>query len=665
LSLISADSIHGRCPSCGQLGLVGQACGTERCEAAGFHLIPDQGMRASARIRGRGGEEALGRVIEGFLVARQVGSNGFGDVYHALELPDLRTRVLVEIAHDEEVLSSRQAQEIKRVARALASVDHPSILRLARAGTFLGRTFLLTEPIAGGVALDVYLLRCRSEGRAPTFDFARAVGGCLFEALAAAGVEQVVHGSLESSDILVDDADTKSVQVRITGFGRPRPGHSARYAAPEIFRGDPVGAWTDLYAAAAIACELLTGRRFLETASTDLDVLDSTLAAGFDPLSGLPPVRLSEETRAFFSRGLAAEPWARFRSAEEMGAAFHDVIASLRALHGASITQPVGAAAAARQVMDAEPDDDDLESTRALVAAPAPAAPARLPMPPPASDSPRTAVLPASWPDANTTAPPEPIDVADPISSTVAAPSDLGTPRSAAPSSPAPAARRVGSAAVWLGIGLLCAGAVVFWVWTRWASPAAGPEAADRGGDGIVVVPSPQGGPSLAAPAEQAPPPEIAAPAAPTALPLSAEVVAADPPPSDPAAATGARQHAVASAPTDSELPAAARPWPEWKDELAGPDVLGVARRYEVRANEAREAGDAARAEQLAARAEVAHKTPRARAQRAQELAWRGQHAAALEIYDLLAAESEPGPDRDAYQAAAERLRARVAAPPR
>lgn len=140
-----------------------------------------------------------------------------------------------------------------------AGAPHAAVVSPAGAGVADGVPYLAYEYVEAE-SLDV---RARPRA-APAAEVALPRLVQIAEALDAAHGQGLVHGALHPRDVLV-----ASEKVRVGGFGVVaaldrvgRRGPLRRpYAAPEQIAGGDWGPSADRYALAAVACELLTGRR--------------------------------------------------------------------------------------------------------------------------------------------------------------------------------------------------------------------------------------------------------------------------------------------------------------------------------------------------------------------------------------------------------------------
>jgi len=174
-------------------------------------------------------------------------------------------------------------------------------------------------PYVSGESLDAAI---RQYGPAPAGDAIRLIGH-VAEALDSAARLGVFHGSLHPRDIIVTPGET-----HVTGFGVAQAlgrvglhGPIRRpYVAPERESGEAWGAAADIYSLAAIAYEVLTGRRALPGTDQPLPALNDirvhdgaalreALESALDPDPGRRPGRAGDFAAAFaaaLSDGAAA-----------------------------------------------------------------------------------------------------------------------------------------------------------------------------------------------------------------------------------------------------------------------------------------------------------------------------------------------------------------------
>jgi len=187
-----------------------------------------------------------------------VGAGALGPVFRCYDPETDRVVAVKAFPLD---ITPEQASELAAAFAHLATLNlaHPSIIAPLGAGAEGSTAFLVQEYFVAE-SVDVAL---RQYGPAPIPDALRLVGQ-LAGAIDFAAVTGVRHGSLHPRDILVAPHE-----VRLTGLGvaqsveqigfrvAPRRPYSAR----ERVEGQPWTTAADVFALAAVAFELLTGKR--------------------------------------------------------------------------------------------------------------------------------------------------------------------------------------------------------------------------------------------------------------------------------------------------------------------------------------------------------------------------------------------------------------------
>ncbi|MFG6414885.1 HDOD domain-containing protein [Roseateles sp. DC23W] len=206
-------------------------------------------------------------------------------------------------------------------ARAVSRLTHPNIVPVFEADTQAGHSYLVFEYVSGGTLSQ----RLRAGPKPSAAEAVTWVLGML-EGLKVAHAAALVHRDLKPSNILMDargrprvmdfgiaarvsaDVDSPS---RIVGT----PG----YISPEAARGAAPHPQMDVFAAAVMLAEMLSGQRLNHDpdpwrAIQRVQTTELQLPPGLDGVD--------DALRAIVQRGLAREPSARWASA----AALHDAL---------------------------------------------------------------------------------------------------------------------------------------------------------------------------------------------------------------------------------------------------------------------------------------------------------------------------------------------------
>ncbi len=256
---------------------------------------------------------------------RRLGSGGMGAVYLA-ERADGHFEQRAAIKLIRGVPNEETLAHFARERQILATLQHPDIARLLDGGATPGGQPYLVMEYVEGEPIDVF---CNE--RALPLDARLRLFEEVCGAVQFAHQRLVVHCDLKPSNVLVR-ADGTPVLLDFgiaRALDRQRRANALEagyftpgYASPEQLRGDAVATATDVYSLGLILFELIAGR------NARIDAADRTIA-----LLGDAAVRPSEiaddvpwrgglagDLDAIVLRATAAEPSARYSSAEALGA---------------------------------------------------------------------------------------------------------------------------------------------------------------------------------------------------------------------------------------------------------------------------------------------------------------------------------------------------------
>jgi cytochrome c-type biogenesis protein CcmH/NrfG/predicted Ser/Thr protein kinase len=208
---------------------------------------------------------------------RLLGQGGMGAVYLADDTT-LDRRVAIKVVSEKLGADSEVRARFLREARAMASVEHPHIVRVYAYGEAEGKAYLVMEYVEG----ETLAARIRRQGRLPVGESLEILRQVV-EALEAAWEKRIVHRDVKPSNILLDQRG----RVRVGDFGLAKPLRMAgdatlsqtgyilgtpHYISPEQARGQPVDFRSDIYSLGVVFYEMLVGERPF-AGTTPMDVV--------------------------------------------------------------------------------------------------------------------------------------------------------------------------------------------------------------------------------------------------------------------------------------------------------------------------------------------------------------------------------------------------------
>ncbi len=238
-----------------------------------------------------------------------------GDVYRALD-PELGRSVALKVIAAHLSRDERFRRRFEREWRMMATLDHPNVVAVYRAGEEAGRLFMAMR-FVDGQGLDA---RIAQDGPlAPTE--AVAVIAEVAAGLDAAHAAGLVHRDVKPANILLAGGG----HVFVTDFGLTVPAQrltaltstgqfmgTVAYAAPEQIRGADLDARTDVYALGGVLHHCLTGQPPYP-ADTALEAIAAHLSDTAPRPSTLAPVPVAFDE--VVARAMAKDPADRYASA--------------------------------------------------------------------------------------------------------------------------------------------------------------------------------------------------------------------------------------------------------------------------------------------------------------------------------------------------------------
>ncbi len=288
----------------------------------------------------------IGSRIAHYLVKGRLGAGGMGEVYLAND-EKLDRDVALKLLPDSTVADATARARLVREAKLASALNHPNVCHIYEVGEAAGHAYIAMEHVAGRP------LAQSIPGDGLPLETTLRYAGQLAEALAHAHDRGVLHRDLKSSNVMI----TPEGRVKVLDFGlakRAAPADAANeatraadsvtqagsvagtlhYLAPELLRGQPADARSDLWALGVILYEMASGKLPF-TGRTGFEASAAILREMPAPLSAHVPAGV----RGIIARCLAKEPAQRYQRAGELRAA-------LEAISSDTATHPVAAATA-------------------------------------------------------------------------------------------------------------------------------------------------------------------------------------------------------------------------------------------------------------------------------------------------------------------------------
>lgn len=244
---------------------------------------------------------APGTRLGAWRVREWLGAGGMGEVYRVARADgqyEQDAALKLMASRDRDVW-----ERFNRERQLLANLDHPNIARLIDGGVVDdGRPYMVMELIEGQPLC--------APGETAGLSLRSRLGlfGKVCEAVSHAHSRLVLHRDIKPANILVKHGEPRLLDFGVAGLIAESESDlhapmTLAYAAPEQIARQPVSVAIDVFGLGATLCEYLTGQPPLR---------DGTAIR-------LPPNSLDADLRAILNRAVAADPSARYESAEALG----------------------------------------------------------------------------------------------------------------------------------------------------------------------------------------------------------------------------------------------------------------------------------------------------------------------------------------------------------
>ncbi|MFW6187789.1 MAG: Stk1 family PASTA domain-containing Ser/Thr kinase [Actinomycetota bacterium] len=280
------------------------------------------------------GRNLVPRLInDRYEVGETIGRGGMATVHVGRDLR-LGRRVAVKVLRPELARDATFHERFKREAQSVAALNHHSIVSVydtgeipAQTGEEVDRPFIVMEYVPGRTLRELI----HEDAVTPQEAVELTLG--ILDALEYSHRAGIVHRDIKPANVIV----TPDRQVKVMDFGIARAVEdtapaltqaqavlgTAQYLSPEQARGESVDARSDLYSAACVLFEMLTGRAPF-VGGSPVDIAAQHVRDRPPAPSELDP-RLGHRVDAFMARALAKDRSARFQDAGQMRRALREL----------------------------------------------------------------------------------------------------------------------------------------------------------------------------------------------------------------------------------------------------------------------------------------------------------------------------------------------------
>lgn len=249
-----------------------------------------------------------GAVVGRFELLRELGRGGFGVVFAARDRELGRLVAFKALRRSSRARPDAIEKPLREEAEAAARLNHPNVVTLHDYGLHEGTPYLILELLEGETLHE----RLKRGALGP--DEAIGIAADMARGLVHAHAQGVLHRDLKPANVIL----TAQGGTKILDFGLARlvdraglSGGTPAYMAPEQLRGGPGDARTDVFSAAVVLFQMLSG----ELPFPPRDGKSTVLEPG--PSPRLPIADVPPELAALLASALSKDPTDRPQGAAQ------------------------------------------------------------------------------------------------------------------------------------------------------------------------------------------------------------------------------------------------------------------------------------------------------------------------------------------------------------
>jgi serine/threonine protein kinase/tetratricopeptide (TPR) repeat protein len=261
----------------------------------------------------------IGSTVGHYRVEGRLGAGGMGVVYRAHDLQLQRT-VALKLLSSHLTEDAHARARFLTEARAAAALDHPNICTIHETGETAAGLPYIAMALCQGESLKSRIAR----GSLPAAE-AASIALQMTRALASAHARGVIHRDVKPGNVmiapdglvkLVDFGLARITDASVTATATARG--TFAYMSPELLRGEPADARSDLWSLGVVLYEMLTGLRPFR-ADSDAALLYTIVHERPAPILAVQP-DVPDDLARVVDRLLHEDPAARYPDARALAA---------------------------------------------------------------------------------------------------------------------------------------------------------------------------------------------------------------------------------------------------------------------------------------------------------------------------------------------------------
>jgi tetratricopeptide (TPR) repeat protein/predicted Ser/Thr protein kinase len=290
----------------------------------------------------------IGKTLGRYRIEASLGAGGMGVVYRARDT-ELDRPVALKLLTEESAPGAAARERLLSEARAASALNHPNIATIYEVGQAEGAFFLAMEIVEGRALNEVI-----PPDGLPAEQVLR-IAAQIADAVAHAHERGVIHRDLKTANVML----TPEGRVKVLDFGlaerlgadqlnevtrsQQLPENRALagtllYMAPELFRGQPADARSDIWSLGVLLYEMAAGRMPFQ-GRTGFELTSAILRESPAALPAHVPAGL----RGVIARCLEKEPAQRYQRASELRAALEALSSDRRSGEALPVPAPQAA----------------------------------------------------------------------------------------------------------------------------------------------------------------------------------------------------------------------------------------------------------------------------------------------------------------------------------